>query len=53
VDNNDDHRRRLLIISRTVEDAAAAAMARNGSFNHSINANAMAALGVRGRTIPP
>jgi hypothetical protein len=49
--DDDEHQRRLLVVSRAVEDAAAAAMARNGFFNHSIDANAVAALTAGGRTI--
>jgi hypothetical protein len=52
-DDNDEHQQCLLVVSHAVEVAAAPAMVRNGSFNHSINANDVVALEVGGRTIPP
>ncbi len=48
IDRPDDCRQRLLVVSRAVEDAAAAAVARADSYDHAIDADAVAALGAVG-----
>jgi hypothetical protein len=50
-DSDNDRHHRLLVVSRAVEDAAAAAAAfsaRADTFDHSIDADAVAALGAQG-----
>jgi hypothetical protein len=46
-------KQRHLVVSHAVEDAVATAIARNGSFNHGIDTNAVVLLGAGGRAIPP
>ena len=52
-DDGDDHHQRLLVVSRAVEDAAAAAAARADSYDHAIDAEAVAALGAGGEEDDP